>query len=153
MYALLIASVIARPRGASFLFVMVATLFQKLCSNLDGSIYFFLAAFCDFAVVGILYRFGTSRKSLDMMLISIVSMLINLMGWFLWFFYRPLDIYAATFTMLEVLRFISTTLAIVLMLVRVVEWYIEARKRYELYWKHTSRNGSGERDDDNGTDD
>lgn len=100
MYALLIASVIARPRGASFLFVMVATLFQKLCSNLDGSIYFFLAAFCDFAVVGILYRFGTSRKSLDMMLISIVSMLINLMGWFLWFFYRPLDIYAATFTML-----------------------------------------------------
>ncbi|MCC3682014.1 hypothetical protein LLE75_03660, partial [Staphylococcus epidermidis] len=80
MYALLIASVIARPRGASFLFVMVATLFQKLCSNLDGSIYFFLAAFCDFAVVGILYRFGTSRKSLDMMLISIVSMLINLMG-------------------------------------------------------------------------
>lgn len=101
MYALLIASVIARPRGASFLFVMVATLFQKLCSNLDGSIYFFLAAFCDFAVVGILYRFGTSRKSLDMMLISIVSMLINLMGWFLWFFYRPLDIYAATFTMLK----------------------------------------------------
>lgn len=100
MYALLIASVIARPRGASFLFVMVATLFQKLCSNLDGSIYFFLAAFCDFAVVGILYRFGTSRKSLDMMLISIVSMLINLMGWFLWFFYRPLDIYVATFTML-----------------------------------------------------
>jgi hypothetical protein len=100
MYALLIASVIARPRGASFLFVMVATLFQKLCGNLDGSIYFFLAAFCDFAVVGILYRFGTSRKSLDMMLISIVSMLINLMGWFLWFFYQPLDIYAATFTML-----------------------------------------------------
>lgn len=36
-----------------------------------------------------------------MMLISIVSMLINLMGWFLWFFYRPLDIYAATFTMLK----------------------------------------------------
>ncbi|UVD41513.1 hypothetical protein PQZ63_gp16 [Klebsiella phage pKp383] len=101
MYAFLIASVIARPRRASFLFVMVATLFQKLCSNLDGSIYFFLAAFCDFAVVGILYRFGTSRKSLDMMLISIVSMLINLMGWFLWFFYRPLDIYAATFTMLK----------------------------------------------------
>ena len=100
MYTFLIASVIARPRRASFLFVMVATLFQKLCSNLDGSIYFFLAAFCDFAVVGILYRFGTSRKSLDMMLISIVSMLINLMGWFLWFFYRPLDIYAATFTML-----------------------------------------------------
>lgn len=100
MYALLIASVIARPRGASFLFVMVATLFQKLCSNLDGSIYFFLAAFCDFAVVGILYRFGTSRKSLDMMLISIVSMSINLIGWLPWFFYRPLDIYAATFTML-----------------------------------------------------
>lgn len=100
MYTFLIASVIARPRGASFLFVMVATLFQELCGNLDGSIYFFLAAFCDFIVAGILYRFGTSRKSLDMMLISIVSMLINLMGWPLWFFYQPLDVYAAMFTML-----------------------------------------------------
>ena len=84
MYTFLIASVIARPRGASFLFVMVATLFQELCSNLDGSIYFFLTAFCDFIVAGILYRFGTSRKSLDMMLISIVSMSINLVGWLLW---------------------------------------------------------------------
>ena len=100
MYTFLIASVIARPRGASFLFVMVATLFQELCGNLDGSIYFFLAAFCDFIVAGILYRFGTSRKSLDMMLISIVSMLINLIGWLLWFFYQPLDVHVAMFTML-----------------------------------------------------
>ena len=100
MYAFLIASVIVRPRGASFLFVMVATLFQELCGNLDGSIYFFLAAFCDFIVAGILCRFGTSRKSLDMMLISIVSMLINLIGWLLWFFYQPLDVYVAMFTML-----------------------------------------------------
>lgn len=86
MYTFLIASLIVRPRRASFLFVLVATLFQELCSNLDGSIYFFLAAFCDFIVAGVLYHFGTSRKSLDMMLISIISMSINLTGWLLWFF-------------------------------------------------------------------
>lgn len=100
MYTFLIASLIVRPRGASFLFVLVATLFQELCDNLDGSIYFFLAAFCDFIVAGVLYHFGTSRKSLDMMLISIVSMSINLTGWLLWFFYQPLDVYVAMFTVL-----------------------------------------------------
>lgn len=100
MYTFLIASLIVRPRRASFLFVLAATLFQELRSNLDGSIYFFLAAFCDFIVAGVLYHFGTSRKSLDMMLISIISMSINLTGWLLWFFYQPLDFYAAMFTVL-----------------------------------------------------
>lgn len=100
MYTFLITSVIVRPRRASFLFVVTTTIFHELCGNLDGSIYFFLAAFCDFIVAGILYRFGTSRKSLDMMLISIVSMLINLIGWLLWFFYQPLDVYVAMFVML-----------------------------------------------------
>lgn len=100
MYTFLIASLIVRPRRASFLFVLEATLFQELCSNLDGSIYFFLAAFCDFIVAGVLYHFGTSQKSLDMMLISIVSMSINLTGWLLWFFYQPLDVYVAMFTVL-----------------------------------------------------
>lgn len=100
MYTFLIASLIVRPRRASFLFVLAATLFQELCSNLDGSIYFFLAAFCDFIVAGVLHHFGTSRKSLDMMLISIISMSINLTGWLLWFFYQPLDFYAAMFTVL-----------------------------------------------------
>lgn len=100
MYTFLIASLIVRPRRASFLFVLVATLFQELCGNLDGSIYFFLAAFCDFIVAGVLYHFGTSRKSLDVMLISIISMSINLTGWLLWFFYQPLDVYVAMFTVL-----------------------------------------------------
>ena len=100
MYAFLIVSLIVRPRRASFLFVLVATLFQELCSNLDGSIYFFLAAFCDFIVAGVLYHLGTSQKSLDMMLVSIISMLINLTGWLLWFFYQPLDVYVAMFTVL-----------------------------------------------------
>ncbi|UPU16068.1 hypothetical protein [Escherichia phage ZCEC13] len=55
--------------------------------------------------------------------------------------------------MLEVLRFISTTLVIILMLAQVVEWYIKARKHYELYRKHTSRNGSSKRNDGNGSND
>ena len=55
--------------------------------------------------------------------------------------------------MLEVLRFISTTLVIILMLAQVVEWYIKARKYYELRRKHTSRDTGSKRDDGNGIDD
>lgn len=55
--------------------------------------------------------------------------------------------------MLEVLQFISTTLVIILMLAQVVEWYIKARKYYELHRKHTSRNIDSKRDDSDRIDD
>nr|DAK83449.1 MAG TPA: hypothetical protein [Caudoviricetes sp.] len=39
------------------------------------------------------------------------------------------------------------------MLAQVVEWYIKARKYYELHRKHTSRDTGSKRDNGDGVDD
>jgi len=97
IYVLLIASLLVKPHKASFLFVVSATLFNILCGNMDGSIYFIAAALCDFTVTGLLFRFGISRKALDMMLLSVVSLALNLLGWLLWYLYQPPDLYVGLF--------------------------------------------------------
>ena len=107
IYAFLIAALIVRPSYPTFLFVASATLFQLVLGDADGSVYFLLAAFCDYMVAGLLYRFGQSRKSLDMMLISIVSIILNLTGWILWYFYLPPDVYVGLFGVLYTVAIIT----------------------------------------------
>lgn len=100
IYTFLIAALLLRPHKASFIFVACATLFNILFGNLDGSIYFFAAALCDFVVTGLLFNLRISRKVLDVMLVSIVSLGLNLVGWILWYLYQPPDIYTGLFGIL-----------------------------------------------------
>lgn len=103
MYAALIAALLIRPSLASFLFVAVATLFQITCSHMNGSAYFVLAATCDFAVAGTLSGLVISRKSVNIILISLISLLLNLCGYLMWWFFQPLDWYVSAFHWLYIL--------------------------------------------------
>lgn len=96
-YTFLVIALILRPHKASFIFVMSASLFDILFGELDGSVYFFAAALCDFTVTGLLFNLRLSRKVLDVMKLSIVSLCLNLLGWVLWFLYQPPDIYTGLF--------------------------------------------------------
>ena len=103
MYFILIVALIYRPHPASFLLVSTSVLFQQACGNLDGHWYFFLAALCDFTVVSLVHRFGTSLKSLNIMMICLLSIGLNLFGWLIWFFYQPLNVYTGSFQLLYAL--------------------------------------------------
>lgn len=107
VYLVLTLSLLIRPNFASWLFVASATVFQYTLGDVDGSVYFLYAALCDFSVCGVLYRFGMGRKTLDMMLISIVSMMLNLGGWLLWFFYYPPVIYVECFHILYAVTLVA----------------------------------------------
>ena len=78
IYAALIAAILIRPHKATFTFVVVASLFNTLCGNLDGSYYFLLAALCDFTVVGLLFNFRIDRKVFEMMVMSVMSLTLDL---------------------------------------------------------------------------
>ena len=103
MYAALVAALLIRPCKASFLFVATATLFQIACSHIGGSSYFMLAAACDFTVAGIVSRSEINRKSLNIVLISLISLLLNLCGHLMWWFFQPLDWYVSAFQWLYLL--------------------------------------------------
>lgn len=97
IYTALIFALLLRPHRASFVFVMVAALFNLLCGNLDGSLYFPLAALCDFAVTGLLFNFRMDRKVFEMMVLCAVSITLNLLGWVMWFTYQSPDLYVNLF--------------------------------------------------------
>lgn len=96
-YVALIAALMVRPHKACFVFVFVATIFHITCGELDGSLYFPLAALCDFTVTGLLYNLRIDRKVYEMMLMSVISLILNLVGWLLWFTYQPPDAYVTLF--------------------------------------------------------
>lgn len=97
IYTVMIFALILRPHRASFFFVAIASLFNVVCGNLDGSLYFPLAALCDFFVTGLLFNFRIDRKVFEMMLVSVISITLNLLGWVMWFTYQPPDIYVTLF--------------------------------------------------------
>lgn len=97
IYAALIAALLIRPHKAAFTFVAVASLFNLACGNLDGSYYLPLAALCDFTVVGLLFNFRIDRKVFEMMVMSMISLTLNLVGWLLWFTYQAPDLYVNLF--------------------------------------------------------
>lgn len=97
IYAALIAAILIRPHKATFTFVAVASLFNLVCGDLDGLYYFPLAALCDFTVTGLLFNFRIDRKVFEMMVMSVISLTLNLMGWLLWFTYQAPDFYVNLF--------------------------------------------------------
>lgn len=96
-YCILIAALIIRPHRASFLFVFVATMFNVLFGDVDGHYYFPLAAFSDFIVTGLLFHFRIDRKVYEIMVMSVVSLMLNLLGWLMWYTYQPPDLYVTLF--------------------------------------------------------
>lgn len=96
-YCILIAALIIRPHRASFLFVFVTTMFNVLFGDTGGHYYFPLAAFCDFIVTGLLFHFRIDRKVYEVMVMSVVSLMLNLLGWLMWYTYQPPDLYVTLF--------------------------------------------------------
>ena len=96
-YAVLIAALLVRPHKACFVFVFVATMFNIVCGDIDGFFYFPLAALCDFTVTGLLFNFRIDRKVYEMMLMSVVSLIQNQVGWLLRFTYQAPDLYVTLF--------------------------------------------------------
>lgn len=86
-----------RPNWFTALFAGVALVFQMTLADVDGWAYFPLAALCDFTVAAIAYRFGMSRKATDVMLVSLVSLALNLFGWVMWYLYLPSTAYEVAF--------------------------------------------------------
>ncbi len=97
IYAFLIAALIIRPHRASFLFVFASTMFNVVLGDVDGRYYFALAAFCDFIVTGLLFCLRIDRKVYEMMMVSVASLALNLLGWVMWFTYQPPDLYVTLF--------------------------------------------------------
>lgn len=97
IYAALFASIIIRPHRATFTFVAAASLFNLLLGDIDGYYYFPLAALCDFLVTGLLFNFRTDRKVFEMMVMSVISITLNLIGWAMWFTYQAPDLYVILF--------------------------------------------------------
>jgi len=97
IYAALIAAILIRPHRATFTFVAAASLFNLALGDIDGFYYFPLAALCDFVVTGVLFNFRTDRKVFEMMVVSVISITLNLLGWVLWFTYQPPDLYVTLF--------------------------------------------------------
>lgn len=96
-YEILIAALIIRPHRASFLFVTVATVFNMVLGDIDGLYYFPLAALSDFIVTGLLFHFRIDRKVYEVMVMSVVSLALNLLGWLMYYTYQPPDLYVALF--------------------------------------------------------
>lgn len=97
IYAVLIAALLLRPHKACFVLVCVASIFDFTCGDLDGSLYFPLAALCDFTVTGLLFNLRIDRKVYEMMLMSVISLILNLSGWLLWYTYQSPDMYVTLF--------------------------------------------------------
>lgn len=105
MYSVLVAALLYRPTKASFIFVATATFFQYACGNLDGQYYFTLGAACDLIVAAMLFREKITRRVLNLILLSLISIILNLSGNLMWWFYQPLGWYSQSFQYLYLIAF------------------------------------------------
>ena len=100
-YALFIAAFIQpnAPRlFAAVSFVMITLLHESLLSELDGLQYYGSAALFDLGVIIITSGINPVPKMvLSLHRLCIASIVANLFGWLLWFFYSPPFLYDAAF--------------------------------------------------------
>lgn len=104
IYALIVVAFIQpnAPRlFAAVLFMAVITLHEFLLSDLDGLQYYGSAALFDLLIIILTSGINPVPKMvLSLHRICIASILVNLLGWVLWFFYFPPLVYDAAFACL-----------------------------------------------------
>lgn len=86
---------------AAVIFVSITLLHELFLSHYDGLLYYGSAALFDLAIIILTSGINpVPRMVLSLHRICIVSILVNLLGWVIWFFYLPPLTYDLAFVVL-----------------------------------------------------
>ena len=93
---------------AAVAFVSITLLHELFLSDYDGLLYYGSAALFDLAIIILTSGINPVPKMvLSLHKICVASILVNLLGWVIWFFYFPPLIYDAAFVALYVWALIT----------------------------------------------
>lgn len=100
LYPLMLGALIVRPNIPALIYVFMLILLDQASGDTDGSAYFALAALADLLTVVLLSCFKVSRKIICLMLLCVGSIIINMVGYTMWYLYQPPTLYMWLFGML-----------------------------------------------------
>ncbi|MCK5018039.1 MAG: hypothetical protein KAS32_13365 [Candidatus Peribacteraceae bacterium] len=83
--------------AAPLIFATVALMHDLYLSSLDGLFYYGSAAVFDFVVIILLSKLKPIMLVCDIQLISLISMILNAIGWAMWMFYLSPALYNGAF--------------------------------------------------------
>ncbi len=101
IYAALIMALVIRPRLDAFTFVFVSVMHLVVSERFSDPYYYLSAALFDLFVISFFASMDmVTAKTLQLQTLSVISLIVNFIGWIMWTMYIDPMIYNATFSAL-----------------------------------------------------
>jgi len=103
-----LSQVVSKRRYPACVFAAVTFSHWMWLSGLEGFYYCLSAGVCDVLVIYLICSYSqTSRLADTLIFISLMSIVLNLYGWLLWYYYLPVESYNTSIAALYLIAIIS----------------------------------------------